>query len=157
MDQMDLVLELEMGHLPNKCKDSGHWTLYHQCECKLGERIRLRGSGGNHPHTLLALEELREQHREEELVLELQERHQYRHTDKLCWLQSRQRNCTLPLEVLGLGLALDLKAMEPELAGMAVHVLQARLSSLPKKYLPMQGSLVQGKCGKQPQGQAPAL
>lgn len=157
MDQMDLVLELEMGHLPNKCKGSGRWALYHQYECKPDARTRPPGNGETHPRTLLALEGRQEPHLEEERVLELQEHHRYKRTDKPCLQQSHPQWCTLPSEELGLGLAPDLKAMEPELAGMATRVLRSLLSALPGRYLPTQGSSVPKKCGKRLQGQVPAL
>jgi len=157
MDQIHLVLGLVMGHLPNKCKDSGRWACYHQCAYRLGERTRLQGNGETHPRTLLALERLQEQHLEEELVLELQEHHLYRRTDKLRWLLSHPHCCKRPLEALGLGPELDpKKAMEPEPVRMATHVSQAPLSNLQGKYQPMQDSLAPILCGKQLQGQVPA-
>lgn len=74
-DQMDLARELVRAHPPNMCKDSDHWAFHHQCECKLDEHTHPQGSAETHPGTLLALEELQEQHLEVVLVQEVQEVH----------------------------------------------------------------------------------
>jgi len=53
-------------------------------------------------------------------------------------------------------LALGLKGMEQELAGKAIHVLRALLSTLQLKYLLGEDSWDLRKCGKQLQEQVPA-
>jgi len=156
MDQMDLEPELVRGHLLNMCKGSDHWAFHHQYEYRLDAHIHLQDNDETRPHTLLALEELQEQHPEEALVQEVQEDHHCIHKDKQCWLQSRPHWCTQAWEVLGQGLALDRKEMEQGLAGTAGRVWQALLSALQAKYQLREGSLVPRRCGKQLQGQAPA-
>jgi hypothetical protein len=156
MDQTDLVPELARGHLLNMCKDNDHWAFHHQCECKLDARTRLQDSGETRPRTLLALEELQEQHQEEVLVQELQERHRYIHRDKQCWPLFRPQWCRRASEALDQGLALGQKETEQELAGTAARVWQALLSAPRPKYQLREGSLVPRKCGKQLQGQVPA-
>lgn len=156
MDQTDLVPELVMGHLLNMCKDSAHWAFHHQCECRLDAHTHLQDKTETRPRTLLALEELQEQHPEEVLVQELQEHHRCIHRDKQCWLQSRPQRCKQALEALDQGLALGQKEMEQELAGTAARVWQALLLALRSKYQLREGSLLPRRCGKQLQGQVPA-
>jgi len=79
MDQLDLAPELVRAHLPNMCKDSGHWAFHHQCGCKLDAHTHLQDSAETHPGTLLALEELQEQHLEAVLVQGGQEVHPHIH------------------------------------------------------------------------------
>jgi len=156
MDQTDPVPELVRGHLPNMCKDSDHWALCRQCECKLDAHTHLQGNGETHPRTLLALEELQERHLEGVPAQELQEHHQYIHMDKQCLLQSHQLWYKQASEAQAQGLALGQTEMEQELAGKAARVLPALLSTLQVKHQLREDSLVPKKCGKQLQGQAPA-
>ena len=148
--------ELVTGHLLNMCKDSDRWAFHHQCECKLDAHTHLQDNGETRLRTLLALEELQEQHPEEVLVQELQEHHQCIHRDKQCWLPSRRQQCKQALEALDQGPAPGQKAMGQELAGTAARAWQALLLALRAKYQLREGSLVPRRCGKQLQGQVPA-
>lgn len=156
MDPTDLVLALVKGHLLNMCTDRNHWAFRHRCECRPDAHTHPRDSGETRPRTLLALEELLEQHLEEVLAQELQEHHRYIHKGKRYWLQSRPLWCKQALEALDQGLALGQKAMEQERAGTAARVWQVLLSAPRPKYQPIEDSLVPRRCGKQLQGQVPA-
>ena len=154
---MVLVLEQEMGHLPDMCKDSGHWLWSHQCECKLDAHTHQQDNDEIHPRTRPALEELQEQHQEEGPVLEAQVDHLCTHKDKLNWLQCHPLWSTQPLGALAQGLELGLKEMARELVGMAIRALPILLSVPQLKSQPREGFLVLMMCGKQLQGQAPGL
>jgi hypothetical protein len=153
MGLMVLVLEQVMGHPPNMCRDSVHWVLCHQCECRLDAHTHLQDNDEIHPRTQLALEQLREQHQAEVPVLEAPEDRRCTHKGKLNWLQCHPLCYRRPWGVLAQGLALGPKEMEPELVGMANHVLRALLSVLRLKYQPKEGFLVPMMCGKRLQGQ----
>lgn len=79
MDQLDLAPVQVRAHLPNMCKDSGHWAFRHQYGCKLDARTHLQDSAETHPGTPLVLEVLQEQHLGAVLVQAVQEVHPYIH------------------------------------------------------------------------------